>query len=67
MKKWNPDPVEFLNGKWIFWDETWSYSYGPYESEEEARTELKKYAISLDSLYDDDMSFDEFIERHQDW
>ena len=38
MKKWNPDPVEQLeNGSWIFWDETWAYSHGPFETEEIAR------------------------------
>ena len=50
MKKWNPDPVEKTeDGSWIFWDETWAYSHGPFETEEIAREQLKVYAKSLDT------------------
>ena len=50
MKKWNPDPVEKTeDGSWIFWDETWAYSHGPFETEEIAREQLEVYAKSLDT------------------
>ena len=32
-----------VDGKWYFWNETWSDKYGPYESEEEAEEKLKEY------------------------
>lgn len=38
------DPVEQRDdGKWIFWTETWADWEGPYETEDEARRELKRY------------------------
>lgn len=43
------DPV-FVdeNGEWNFWDETWSESYGPYLTEEDARKALQEYSLYLD-------------------
>ena len=35
------------NGKWFFWDETWSYQHGPFASREEAEKLLKKYMIEV--------------------
>ena len=37
------DPVHEHNGKWYFWDESWSNRIGPYESEEEAARKLEQY------------------------
>lgn len=34
---------ELMLPGWYFWDETWAYSYGPFETEEEARTKLNAY------------------------
>lgn len=28
---------------WFFWDETWTYTYGPYVSEADARRALRNY------------------------
>ena len=28
---------------WYFWDESWAYRYGPYDSEKEAYERLRKY------------------------
>ena len=50
MNKWNPDPIEQLeDGTWIFWDETWSNWYGPFQTEEIARDNLKAYANNLEN------------------
>lgn len=40
-------PVRQEEGKWWFYDETWSNRYGPYETEVEARAGLTKYAETL--------------------
>lgn len=38
------DPIhQGENNKWFFWDETWSFEEGPYETEAEARTALDVY------------------------
>lgn len=38
------DPVhQGEDGKWYFWDETWSFEEGPYETEVEAREALDIY------------------------
>lgn len=42
----NPD-----NGKWYFWNETWSDESLPYETEEDCRADLKRYAASLESPF----------------
>ena len=30
---------------WYFWDEVWADSYGPYNTEKEAREALNKYCV----------------------
>jgi len=35
------------DGKWYFWDETETYDYGPYDTEQEAMAALKEYCIQL--------------------
>ena len=30
---------------WYFWDEIWLDCYGPYDTEEEAKEELRKYCV----------------------
>ena len=41
------DPVfEWEDGQWFFWDETWSQSYGPYETEWKAREALHRYCVA---------------------
>lgn len=37
------DPVHQDYGAWWFWDETWGDRYGPYETEKQARAELRRY------------------------
>jgi len=37
------DGGELMIPGWYFWDETWASSYGPFETEEEARTRLSEY------------------------
>jgi hypothetical protein len=41
------DPVHEDNDKWYFWDETWANRRGPYETEAQARRELRKYEDNL--------------------
>lgn len=46
-----PDtPLHQEDGKWYFWDETWSDRYGPFDTEEKAKEELAKYAVYLDNI-----------------
>ena len=40
-------PVHKEDGKWYFFDETWSDRFGPYLSEEEANKKLKEYCEYL--------------------
>ena len=35
------------DNKWWFWDETWSYKHGPYETEEIANRKCQEYADTL--------------------
>lgn len=42
------DPIYFEKGLWYFWDETWSNSIGPYDTQALARASLKKYCDELD-------------------
>jgi len=28
---------------WCFWDETWTFAYGPFDTEEKAEEEAQKY------------------------
>lgn len=37
------NPIEEINGLWYFYDETWSYSYGPYQSKVDANLALLEY------------------------
>jgi len=37
------DPIHFYEGKWWFWDETWSDRVGPYDTEAEAKQKIKEY------------------------
>lgn len=34
---------------WYFWDETWSDAIGPFDTEEDCRTDLKEYAEELNN------------------
>jgi len=39
------DPIhQNVNGKWYFYDETWSFEEGPYETREDAERALDRYA-----------------------
>ena len=31
-------------GAWNFWDETWAYFHGPFETEEKAREAWQRYS-----------------------
>ena len=42
-----PDPIHYREGNWYFYDETWSFEYGPYKSREEASIALTKYVERL--------------------
>lgn len=37
------NPIHQENGRWYFWDETWSDRCGPYDTEEKCREELERY------------------------
>lgn len=37
------DPVEYTDGAWWFWDETWAYRDGPFQTERAARERLTEY------------------------
>ena len=42
------DPVfQDGQGRWWFWDETWSWQHGPYKTEEAADEACLEYAKSL--------------------
>lgn len=49
------DPVHYDPDlqEWFFWDESWAHSHGPFESEQQAREELKQYAEWLEGGGDD--------------
>ena len=51
------EPVFEREGKWFFYDETWSDSIGPFETRGEATTQLAEYARKLN--YGDDAVPDE--------
>ena len=43
------DPVyRYIDGTWYFWDETWSFAHGPYDTEQLARKACIEYARRLD-------------------
>lgn len=37
------NPIHFDNGKWWFWDETWSDRLGPFDTEEQTKEALRQY------------------------
>lgn len=41
------DRTEMIPGKWYHTDETWSETYGPYDSKVEASAALNRYAETL--------------------
>jgi len=43
------DPVHENNGQWFFWDEIQVDRLGPYESEDEARRHMERYARFLET------------------
>ena len=36
-----------LDGKWYYWDETWSFEEGPFDSEEIAKENLNSYCKEI--------------------
>ena len=43
-KEWSYDGINYVEGKWYFWDETGSVGGGPYDSREDADAGLAYYA-----------------------
>ena len=51
----NEDPIHFIEIStkydplpgWYFWDETWIFKYGPYDTREEAVEALENYCEDL--------------------
>ncbi len=43
MSKFVGDPVVQEDGAWWFWDETWTFRDGPFQTEEAARDALRDY------------------------
>lgn len=41
------DPIHEENGQWYYWDETWAWRTGPFDTEAEAREDLMKYCEML--------------------
>lgn len=41
------DPVHQDFGKWWFWDETWAYREGPFDTEEICRVALELYCDQM--------------------
>ena len=41
----NPDPVQKRDGKWYWWDETWSEETGPYNTYVEAEVDCTRYCL----------------------
>jgi len=48
------DPVYIEDGWWYFYDETWSYCYGPFPNRGEAEVAHHWYLISLDEGVESD-------------
>lgn len=42
-----PDPIFEKEGKFFFWDETWTGQHGPFDTREDALAGMRKYAESL--------------------
>jgi hypothetical protein len=49
------DPIIEKNGKWYFYDETWSELFGPYNSEMEAFRHLLQYAKYINHVSEHDI------------
>ena len=49
VQKMRINPVHEKDGKWYFWDETWSDRIGPYDSEQEANKKIRDYAHFLET------------------
>ena len=44
----NSNPVQQdVDGKWYWWDETWSEKTGPYDSYDQAESDCSDYCESL--------------------
>ena len=41
------EPVEKIDGKWYYWDQTWSNKHGPYENAVEANKALLEYCTTV--------------------
>ena len=41
------NPVEKIDDKFYFWDETWANKYGPYENAVEANKALLEYCTTV--------------------
>lgn len=39
------EPIVEKDGKWYFWNETWSDLEGPYNTKVEAQAGMREYAI----------------------
>lgn len=48
MDKDDPaNPMREVEGKYYWWDETWTVLHGPFETREEANAALSEYARQL--------------------
>jgi hypothetical protein len=43
------NPVVLIDGKWYFWDESWTDQHGPFDSKFHAEIELQCYMHWLDT------------------
>lgn len=41
------DPCYQENGKWYWWEESWTISYGPYDTREDAVRAAQNYAQQI--------------------
>lgn len=41
------NPIKLIHDKWYFWNEVWADAIGPYDTEQEARENLKEYGEGL--------------------
>lgn len=57
------EPVHERDGKFWFWDETWTDEYGPYETKEAADRGCLEYATWLNGE-GHFMPPDEYLESH---
>lgn len=53
--KWSSNPLEQRSdGKWIFWNETWSDMSKPYDTYEEAKASLDEYCKWLEKEFNEE-------------